>query len=637
MWKRSAGPAMLDWLKKTLPGKQLKNDHKARGDACLKAGDWRRAGEFYRQAIEAEPSRVEAYVNLGFVLIEQGDHDAAQRILESALERDAQAVDAHFMLGSIARAKGRLSAAAASFERTIGIEPAFAAGYVELCSLLLQEGRPDRCRELIGQAMLNGVENADLLYWLAAMDVQDGRLDDAAENFARVIALDPDRAEAQYKLGTVLQELGQLERAAAHFGLACVLQPDNFDAWFSRGNISVHLKRYEDALASYDQCIRLDGRNAAAFCNRGAVLQVLDRLDAALKDLDEAIRLQPAFPDALVNRGKVLGRLGRYEEGLKSFAAARSAGAANLDEISYHEGLNQLVLGRFEQGWKNYEYRWKATQARYQRSYPQPLWTGRESLDGKRILLHPEQGFGDTIQFSRYAASVSGLGATVLLEVPPELGELMAGLRGVDQLLVAGDLLPQFDFHCPLLNLPLAFNTRLDTIPAPAGPLRVDPVRTASWKARLGTGSRPTAGVVWAGNPGHNNDRNRSVPLSELLRLPADRWQFVSLQKGVRADDSALLALRPDIQAFGDELASFADTAALIDALELVITVDTSVAHLAGTMGKRVWLLLPFKPDWRWLLERRDSPWYPSMRLFRQPAIGDWRSVVADVARELAA
>ena len=285
----------------------------------------------------------------------------------------------------------------------------------------------------------------------------------------------------------------------------------------------------------------------------------------------------------------------------------------------------RLLLGDFERGWQEYEWRWKRDQREIkQREFPQPRWSGAEALAGRTILLHSELGLGDTLLFCRYAKEVAARGARVVLEVQPPLVTLLAGLAGVAQIVASGDPLPVFDCHCPLMSLPLAFRTHLGTVPADVPYVRSDPARVAQWRSRLGASAKPRVGLVWSGSVALRNDQ-RSMALADMLPLVDDRAEWVSLQKELRDADREDLASRAAIRHLGDELRDFSDTAALVDLMDLVVTVDTSVANLAGAMGKKVWILLPYNPhDWRWMLTREDSAWYPTARLFRQPAPGDW-------------
>jgi hypothetical protein len=300
--------------------------------------------------------------------------------------------------------------------------------------------------------------------------------------------------------------------------------------------------------------------------------------------------------------------------------------------------LCNLLTGNFKAGWLGYEWRWKvedSTSFQINRHFSQPLWLGEESLTDKTILLYAEQGFGDTIQFCRYVSLVAQLGAKVILEVQRPLVKLLTGLQGVSQIIAWGDTLPAFDYQCPLLSLPLAFKTELHSIPSVPQHINSDREKVIKWQTQLDEKTKLRIGLVWSGSTLHKNDHNRSLVLSRLLQcLPSD-IEYVSLQREIRDVDQEVLAQHPEIKYFGDALEDFTDTAALCELMDIVISVDTSVAHLAATLGKPTWVLLPFNPDWRWLLDRDDSPWYPSVKLYRQEKISDWDGVLDQVKIDL--
>ena len=401
---------------------------------------------------------------------------------------------------------------------------------------------------------------------------------------------------------------------------------------YNRGNALHELKRFEEALASYDRALALRPDYVEALANRGVTLHELKRFEEALASYDRALAVRPDYAEAFVNRGVTLHELKRFEEALASYDRAIAL-RPDYAQAHYNEAVCRMLIGDFDRGWQKLEWGWETEQLKnLKRKFSQPLWLGSDEIAGKTILLHGVHGFGDTIQFCRYVPLVVERGARVILEVQEPLRELMGTLPGAAQIVSRGEPLPDFDLHCPLLSLPLAFGTRPATIPSQTPYLRASPRAVTDWNARLGPRHRPRIGLAWSGRPEHNNDHNRSMRLSTLLSpLAGFDATYVSLQPEVRADDAPVLQGRGDILHFGEDLKTYADTAALIANLDLVISVDTSVAHLAGALAKPVWILLPFIPDWRWLLDRDDSPWYPTARLFRQDETRGWDSVMARV------
>jgi len=384
-----------------------------------------------------------------------------------------------------------------------------------------------------------------------------------------------------------------------------------------------------------DQALSIKPDHADARNNRGVALQNLGRPADALADYERALALAPDHPEASINKGNALLALGRYREALANDEEI-IARRPDCGEAHFHAAHVQLALGNYHDGWKEYEWRWCTRQLRaHRRDFTQPLWLGQESLQGKTILLHAEQGLGDTIQFIRYVQLVAQQGAEVILEVQRPLLTLARQLKGIAQTVARGEPLPDFDFHCPLLSLPLAFGTQVHNIPQ--GPYLWAPSEHVhKWRGRLLHLKRPAVGLVWSGGATHGNDRNRSIPLKRLSPLfREENIGLVSLQRELRNEDAGILDCHPQIQMLGGELMDFCDTAAVISLLDLVITVDTSVAHLAGALGAPTWILVPAVPDFRWMLERTDSPWYPTARLFRQPSPGDWDSVIEHLCAEL--
>lgn len=375
---------------------------------------------------------------------------------------------------------------------------------------------------------------------------------------------------------------------------------------------------------------------ATAHFHRGNLQQSRGQLDAAVASYDGAILAKPDFAEAHANRGVALVGLIRLPEALASFDAAIAI-KSNYAEAYFGRAVARLLAGDFARGWPDFEWRWRRTNGPpglQRREFAQPLWVGETSIAGKSLLVHSEIGLGDTLQFCRYVTLLSDLGITVIFQVQPPLLELLRNLQGVTHVVAEGRPLPAFDYHCPLLSLPLAFKTELDTIPAPRHYLRADPAKVARWRSTLAERDGLRVGLVWRGDPNNPDNHRRSIPLSELLRELPGGVRYVSLQRELTADEERIVRANPSLSRLAHDL-NFGETAAVCECVDLVISVDTSVAHLSAALGRATWILLPFSPDCRWLLDREDSPWYPTVTLYRQESIGDWRSVLAKVAAEL--
>ena len=442
------------------------------------------------------------------------------------------------------------------------------------------------------------------------------------------------RPDIEVNRGTALLNLDRIDEALACFDAVIARQPANISALIYRGNACIKNKHFDEALTSYEQALAVEPDNPIALTDRGVALSLLDRFEEAVASHEEALRIEPHIVGAHLNRGNAMLKLSRLQEALEAYTEALAREPVNA-EANFNAAITRLCLGDYREGWKQYEHRWGTKHfAGHRPTYPQPMWRG-EDIEGKRIVLNAEQGMGDVIQFVRYAPLVAERGAEVILAVPRALKALVETVPGVSLVVASGDALPDFDLYCPLMSLPLAFGTELETVPVNIPYLRPFSDRLAVWQPRMPDNGRVRVGFCWAGNPDFGNDRHRSIPLERLASLfSVPGIDFVSLQKDVSPEQAALLEQHGIVQ-LGQQFEDYADTAAVVAILEVIVAVDTSVAHLAGAMGKVTALLLPFSPDWRWLLDRTDSPWYPSMRLFRQTAIGDWENPLERVRREL--
>jgi tetratricopeptide (TPR) repeat protein len=462
-----------------------------------------------------------------------------------------------------------------------------------------------------------------------------GKLDGAIACYRRALELKPDYAEAHNNMGVAFRDLGKLDGAIACYRRALELTPDYAGAHSNLGVALLDQGKLDEAVACYRRALELKPDYAGAHYNLGNALNDQGTLDEAVACYRRALELKPDYAEAYNNLGNTLRDQGTLDEAV---ACCRRALELKPDYVEAHlnQSLISLLTGDFERGWAEYEWRWKTKQCQ-RRDFSQALWD-RQPLEGRTILLHAEQGLGDTIQFVRYAPLVKQARARVLVECQKPLVRLLAGCRGVDALIGRGDDLPPFDTHAPLLSLPGIFRTSLGTIPADVPYLFAEPGLVKHWQQELGGIAGFKIGIAWRGSPEHRNDRARSIPLScfeSLAGLPGAH--FFSLQKGVGVGELQEASGRFPVTELGSRLEDFTDTAAVLRNLDLVIACDTAVAHLAGALGVPVWVALPFVPDWRWLLNRSDSPWYPTMQLFQQKKLGDWAGVFGEIKTALAA
>jgi tetratricopeptide (TPR) repeat protein len=525
-------------------------------------------------------------------------------------------------------ALGRVEEALASFERALVLNPHYLDALRNQADTLLGIKRFEEANGSYDRAITLSPDAADLFLKRGHALTALNRFEQAIASYDGAIVRDPNCRDAFFYRGFLLAKLGRLDEAIASYDKAISSNPNDAEALSNRGAALNALRRFCDALASCDGAIALDPNLAAAFSNRGMALKEMNRLEEALASYDTAIRLQPELGEAHSNRANVLASLRRFDEAIEGYRRALAVNA-NDATARCNLGMVKLLTGRFQDGWRDWEARWGfSAMAADRRRFPQPQWTGDTEVRGKRLLLSAEQGFGDTIMAVRYARLVADRGAQVILELPLALASLIHQDEGVT-VVIQGQALPEFDLHCPLMSLPKAFGTTLETIPADVPYLRVPAGHVEKWRQRLPQTRALKVGINWAGNPNFKQDQLRSIGLRRMLPLLACRGvEFFALQKDLRPGDAELLREHPQITPLGGEVDTFADTAAIVLSLDLVISSDTSMAHVAGALGKRVWVLLQFVPDWRWLLDREDSPWYPTARLFRQTVRDDWSGVV---------
>lgn len=461
-----------------------------------------------------------------------------------------------------------------------------------------------------------------------------GRLTEAEALYRNVIASDPRQWQALHQLGAIHLARGELAEALQCIGAAMKANAGSAEVTSNYGVVLRRLKRDEEAVEYFNRALMLKPGYVPALLTRSASLQHLGRRDEALASIDRVIEIEPAHAKAHYNRAHILLDMLRFDEALKAYERAAEL-APNDADIHWNESLLRLMRGDYRKGWEKYEWRLKRP-GHQERNFSAPVWRGNDSVAGKTILVHAEQGFGDTLQFVRYVPLLAKMGARVLLEVQPALAPLMATLDGVSQLFTRGETLPAFDLHCPIMSLPLAFKTEIETIPANVPYLHAPAAYREKWRARFPRGEKPAIAIACSGSLGNEENDIRSIPIECFAPLFADdRFTWLIVQRELLPRDRAFLETLPQVRHFGEELSDFADTAALISQTDLVISVCTSLAHLAGAINFPFWLLSKYVADFRWLLDRTDSPWYPSARIIRQPAHGDWTSVIEAVRREL--
>ncbi len=598
------------------------------------AGQLDEAEKHYRRAIAVGPDNAEAHHRLGVLLAQTGRHALAVECIGKAVALDGGQATAHANLGHALRALGRLEDAVAAYRRALALRPDFATALAALAQTLRALGQIAESMASQGALCALQPDSAEARMVLGGWQMELGRYADAETSFRHVLQRHPVMAEAWFNLAVSLAELQRPAEAVAAYRETLRLRPDLARAHNNLGALLLEQGGAAAAMASVEAALACQPDYPEAYNNLGAALAEAGRVDDAVAAYRAALVQRPAFPQALNNLAVALRKQGAHHAAAEACAQALAL-RPDYAEAHYHRGLALLSLGEMGEGWAEYEWRWQTPLLRAgQRGFARPLWRG-EAAAGQTLLIHAEQGFGDTLQFCRYVPLAAVRGLRVIVEAPGPLVRLLESLDGVAQVVARGADLPPFDRHIPMLSLPLAFGTTLGSVPAHTPYLRADAAQVARWDSALGPALR--VGLVWAGNPRRQSaalaavDRRRSIAperLAPVFAVPG--VQFVSLQKdGPAVPDPAGLF---DAMA---EMADFADTAALVAALDVVIAVDTAVAHLAGALGKPVWLLDRFDPCWRWLTGRRDSPWYPRLRIYRQPAPGDWDSVLDEVAVDL--
>ena len=535
-----------------------------------------------------------------FALQRQGQLREAERLYSRVLKAAPHNFDALNLLGALKLQQGQAGEAQRLLSAAVKANPRAAGAWSNLGQALHALKRAPEALECLDKARVLAPDDAAILNQHANVLVSLSRPQEALAELQQVLAKAPNHVEARLTSGIVRAMVGLPEQALADFDAALKLAPGHPGVHYNRGVALLALGRYAEAAEANDRAVAIAPLYAAAWLNRGKAQMQLDRCDEAIASYGQALAVRKDYADAHFNRALAL-----------------------------------LTRGDYRRGFEDYEWRWRRSGMPPPASRGKPLWLGEYPLARKTVLLHAEQGLGDTIQFARYVPLVAAGGAKVIMEVQAELKSVMTRLDGVAALVGRGEAVPPFDVHCPLGSLPLALHTDLATVPANIPYLAADAAKHGQWAARLAALPRPRVALSWSGNPSHDNDRNRSIAFTRLTPLFSAPANFISVQRDVRPEDAAALAAEQRVTHLGPELEDFSDTAAVLDLCDVVIAVDTAPAHLAGALGRPLWVLVPFAPDWRWTREGTTTPWYPAARLFRQTAPGDWDGVVARVVEEL--
>jgi tetratricopeptide (TPR) repeat protein len=608
------------------------------GGLAYQMGNLERAVTLIAQAVRINPRIAAADACRGAALNRLDRHDEALAVSDQTIRLKPDFAEAHYNRGNAFYGLGRYAEASASYDTAIALRPDFAEAWSNRGNALQKLGHADgalasctRAVELKPNYAPGHCNRGNALYDLK-------RWQEALASYDKAIELNPNYAQAFYNRGKTLTDLKRLDEAIASYDRATLLKPDYAQAWCNRGNVLSDLEHFQQALASYDKAIALKPDYAEAWSNRGTALQYLYRLDEALACHDKALALNPDYAEAHCNRGSVLNSIKRPQDALASFDRAI---AVNPDfaQAHFNKAITELGLGNMEDGWREFEWRRKIVEMAGNRTFPKPLLTSLDEVQGKTILVHFEHGFGDTIQFYRYLELLHRAGARILLNAQEKLERLLS-LPGFPLTFVnLDDPTLAYDYHVPMMSLPLACRTIVQTIPAKVPYIFPDDDLVRKWRDRLG-GDGFKIGICWTGSLTHlKGHQSRIFPVTcfeKVSKLPGVR--LISLQKGDGEGDLKSLPPGMTVEGFDDLDAgpdAFVDTAAVMKCLDLVITNDTSISHLAGALGVPTFVALQYVADWRWMFDRADSPWYPTMRLFRQRVDGDWNNVFREIESTL--
>lgn len=600
-------------------------------------GQYQAAFTSYQKCLQLDSSFAPAYLSAIRVAIDLGQLEQALDLLNQAKQANLQLTDFDMLAGEALQRSGRIEEAIRVYQSVLQKQSSQSLAHFRLAELLAETNRIDQAIPHAEAFLQQNPRLLPAILLLGRLHMQSQQCETALSYFEQARALDPQSIEALANGGAMLQQLDRCDEALQRYDAVLEIAPNIAIVWHNKGRIAYDRKDFEGARIALERALQLQPNDANIVHHYGLALTGLERYQEAIQQYDQAIALNPKHPFAYFDRGKTSLRLERYDAALVDLEHSIEL-TPNFPEANFELAFALLAKGQLTRGFQQYEWRWRCDPFKTKiRPFVQAAWDGNLPIAGKRILIFAEQGLGDSIQFGRYAIELLERGATPILEVQPPLVTLFKQLPGIQHVITQGDPLPAFDLHAPLMSLPKLCGTDLNSVPTRPSYYDHQQIGNAAkhrWANKVPQTERKKIGVVWAGSRDFVHDKKRSVPFAVFEKILRVNAQFHCLQKEI--SDADLHNLQKfGIPFYGDQLDDLLETAALISQMDLVITVDTSIAHLAGSLGKPVWIMLPFNPDWRWMLERRDTPWYPSARLFRQRTIYQWESVIDQITTEL--